>query len=118
MGTNYYAINKRIDNIEDLDLGLHIGKNSCGWVFNFEAHSNPELKSIQNYKDYLKEKFIYDEYAREIPYKEFWEIVESSKESFNSRDPYVLTDEEEPFRHAWYNEWVDEGFAFSEAEFV
>lgn len=115
MGTNYYVLNKRINNMEDLDSGLHIGKNSCGWVFHFEARYKPKLKTVQDYKSYLKEGYIYNEYGTELTYDEFWEVVESSKELFNGEPPYVLADPNYPHESPYGYE--DEGFAFSEGDF-
>ena len=114
MGTNYYWFKEEPDEKEDVLTGLHIGKNSCGWVFNFEAHSSPKLRTVQDYREFLKEGYIYDEYAREISYNEFWDIVESSKELFNGEPPYVLVDPNYPHEPYGYE---DEGFAFSEGDF-
>ena len=39
MGTNYYHYKEKIkESNENSNEGLHIGKNSWGWVFHFEAH--------------------------------------------------------------------------------
>lgn len=114
MGTNYYWFKEEPDEKEDVSAGLHIGKNSCGWVFNFEAHSHPKLKMLQDYKEFLKEGFIYNEYGDDISYDEFLSILEYSKEPFNGRPPYILVDPDYP--HEPY-EYEDEGFAFSEGDF-
>ena len=116
MGTNFYAFNERITEGTDLHEGLHIGKNSGGWVFNFQAHEN--LRTVKDYKDFLRDKVIYDEYEREIPYNEFWVIVEYSKEEDHFGVPYSYSNppSDEP-RSKWYNEWEDEGYMFTETEF-
>lgn len=116
MGSNYYAFDERITETTDFNEGLHIGKNSCGWVFHFESHYKPKLKTVQDYREFLKEKVIYDEYDREISYEEFWSIVEDSKKLFNGSPPYVLIDPNYPNDYT-RDSWVDEGFAFTESEF-
>ena len=117
MGTNYYWFPDIIKESTPVDRGLHIGKNSCGWVFQFEAHSNPLLKTVKQYREFLKEGVIYDEYEREISTSEFWEIVEDSKLPFNGREPYVLEDPNYPRRILSIIEWEDEGYAFMKGDF-
>ena len=111
MGTNYYAFNERITEGTEVDSGLHIGKDSAGWVFNFQAHEN--LKTVKEYKEFLKNKVIYDEYGREIPYNEFWVIVAYSK----SEDCYSCSNLSSEVMFEWLNEWEDEGYTFTDVEF-
>ena len=61
MGTNFYAFNERITEGTDLHEGLHIGKNSGGWVFNFQAYSN--LRTAEDFRNFLKDKVIYDKHS-------------------------------------------------------
>ena len=88
MGTNYYLYRSRAEAELELD-GFHIGKNSAGWVFHFEAHEYPTLKTVQDYKEFLKEGFIYNEYDEEVSYKKFWEIVKYSKGNYYGK-PHIL----------------------------
>ena len=115
MGTNFYLHFHRSD-VELGKEGIHIGKNSCGWVFHFEAHNNPCLKTVKDMKAFTKLGFIYDEYEVEHTYEGFWDIVARSKESFNGRAPYVLEDPEHP-EPPIFPSWEDEGFAFTEGDF-
>ena len=120
MGCNYYAFDEEMKETEFCENGLHIGKNSWGWVFHFEAHSKPELKTVEQYREYLKDKFIYDEYDRLVFYDEFWEMVEETKEPMpDGREKYVLRDptEEPSFITSELPMWEDEGFGFTEWEF-
>lgn len=116
MGTNYHAFDKRVQEDVNLHEGLHIGKNSGGWVFNFQAYSN--LRTAEDYRNFLRDKIIYDEYYREVPVEEFWSIVESSKEEDHFGKPWSYSNppDDEPGQR-WYNEWEDEGYTFTEAEF-
>lgn len=112
IGTNFYLYFHRSD--VKLGRGKHIGKNSCGWVFHFEADN--KLKTVEAMKEFTKTGYIYDEYGREIPYNEFWDIVESSKEPFNGRPPYILVDPDYP-NDTCSDSWEDEGFAFTQSNF-
>lgn len=118
MGTNYHWFPEEIKGGTYVDSGLHLGKNSAGWVFQFEAHSEPCLKTVEQFREFTKKGVIYDEYDREISYEEFWQIVEESKEPYYGREPYVLEDPNYPHSSIeGIPQWVDEGFAFTESEF-
>lgn len=88
MGTNYYWIKNPCPTCGHGET-LHIGKASCGWAFNFQAHID-----IRSYNDWLKifeeEKgIIQDEYSQIISVEEFKNIVElKRKESKNYADLY------------------------------
>ena len=117
IGTNYYLCFKRDPSEENIDSGLHIGKNSAGWVFCFQAHNKPEIKTVRTWKKLTKAGFIYNEYGEELTYDDFWyDIVAGSKEDYYGRKPYVLNDPEHPEPHL-FGSWEDEGFAFSEGDF-
>ena len=118
MGTNYYVFDERITEETNVDSGLHIGKNSAGWGFNFEAHKG--LRTVKAYKKFLKGKVIYNEYDDEIPYDEFWDIVKDSKEKdYYGRRPYSYSnpDPNSSSCRNYYTEWEDEGYMFTSVEF-
>ena len=116
MGTNYFLHFSRND-VERGIEGVHIGKQSCGWVFHFQAHNNPKIRSVQNMKAFTKLGFIYDEYEKEYTYEEFWKMVEHSKDLYiDGSSPYILCDPEYP-EEVIPNSWEDEGLAFSEGDF-
>lgn len=70
MGTNYYA--------EDGEEKVHIGKLSVGWEFMFHASENGP-QSWQDWKVYLHEKKIVDEYEKKVSFRDFIRLVESTK---------------------------------------
>ena len=112
MGTNYYLHNKRIKSEEDYCSDFHIGKMSCGWVFNFQAQKG-KAETLAQMKKYPKNRFIYDEYGREHTYKEFWDMVEKSKEPYEDGSlPKGTTKEGRR-----YGDYESEGFVFSPYEF-
>jgi len=92
MGTNYYAKieeNKceccnRADTYK-----IHIGKKSWGWSFNFRGYRkglyddqwksgevDVDLTSWREYKEYLADKQIVDEYGDIVSFDEFVKLVE------------------------------------------
>lgn len=107
MGTNYYAYK-----IYPTDP-QHIGKNSWGWVFHFQATST--IKSVSQMKDYLKDKVIYNEYEEQVSHEEFWKIVEETRNPMpNGQPKYILTDgTHEPF----YTDFEESGYAWSITDF-
>lgn len=115
MGTNYYLYNDR-NRAERETEDFHIGKSSCGWVFHFESHNKPEIKTVEAMREYTKLGFIYDEYGVEHTYADFWRRVENTKKAYCGRKPYVLDDPENPEPHL-FKRWEDEGYCFSEGEF-
>ena len=100
-----------------VEAGLHIGKLSGGWVFHFRAYAKPKLKTVQDYREFLKEGVIYNEYDEEIPYEEFWKLVEESLKSdpWDPEPPYSF--DNLPDDISTYiigvKEWMDEGFMFT-----
>lgn len=122
MGTNYYHFKEKIKEGDFPEGGLHIGKNSAGWVFHFEAHEYPRLKTAQDYQEFLKEGVIYNEYDEEVSYEEFWKIVEESKEDYYGKPPYDFENLPEDgntssFPLIGIAEWMDEGFMFTANDF-
>jgi len=96
MGTNYnYHINV-CEHCKRSEQSFHIGKNSAGWTFSFQAYYevrspdiNGEIIPIQSFSDW-KNFFnsvpgeIRDEYNEVISVKDFIELVESKKtEKYN-----------------------------------
>lgn len=118
MGTNFYWFMDRLGPEDTVDRGLHIGKNSAGWVFHFQAHAYPLLKNVKQYEEFLKEGIIYDEYGEEYSYEEFWEVV---RETLNSEDipPYSFKNLPEEERHYSLNaqEWMNKGYMFTLGDF-
>ena len=115
MGTNFYLHFHRSD-IENGIEGFHIGKRSAGWVFHFEAHDKPVVKTVSAMRALTKLGFIYDEYDREYTYEQFWQEVEDTKKPWFGKAPYVLEDLENP-EPLLFPCWEDEGFAFTEGDF-
>ena len=120
MGTNFYYFQEQAKDATFVDEGLHIGKLSAGWVFHFEAHINPELKTVEAYREFLKNGVIYDEYNRRITYEEFWKLVESSLEADlgDTEPPHSFDNLPEDSIHLISTEdWMDGGFMFTESNF-
>lgn len=82
MGTNYYVAPKPCSHCGNSPEPIHIGKSSAGWTFTF--HAVEGISSFEDWKEYLADKIIVDEYWREISLQDFIQLVESKKgEKFN-----------------------------------
>ena len=120
MGTNFYYFSEKITNSVFEEGGMHIGKLSAGWVFNFQAYENPKLKTVQDYKEFLKSGVIYNEYEEEVSYRDFWELVEDSlkPDPCDSEPPKSFDNLPEDSIHPInIEEWMDEGCMFTENDF-
>ena len=119
MGTNYHWAKNKVAEGEVPETDLHIGKNSWGWVFHFQAYPRQNLTTVEAWKEKTKEGYIYDEYDRLISYNDFWDIVYETLEPMPDGSPkYVLYDpEEQPAFIPDLGEWTDSGFAFMNSDF-
>jgi len=79
MGTNYYVAKNKCECCKRFDEEYHIGKSSYGWAFSFRGYSGNKLTSWVNWKEFLKNERIVDEYGEEMPYEAFCEMIESYK---------------------------------------
>lgn len=87
MGRNFY--------IREYECGkcgryeeVHLGKSSGGWEFAFQYNGGRYYKNIEELREWLKDKQILDESGCEIPYKEFWSLVESKKGGLSHTKEY------------------------------
>lgn len=81
MGTNYYVETNKCECCNRSDR-LHIGKASEGWSFMFRSHDDVNsyvLKSWHDWKTFLKDKHIVDEYGHEIAYVHLVTMIEHWK---------------------------------------
>lgn len=118
MGTNFYWFKEEINpEVVDVCSGLHIGKCSCGWVFNFQVHKDKLLTTYHQYKEFTKNGIIYNEYGDLIPYNEFWEMVDSTKEKEDGREPLTLLNNPERSMISSINEYMNNGFMFTDCDF-
>jgi hypothetical protein len=85
MGTNYYYTNfKKCDCCGHVDQEeMHVGKSSIGWRFHFDLTAFTDPK---NWKEELKNKYLYDEYDREISYNEFLTLVEAKQSTMTNEE--------------------------------
>lgn len=78
MGTNYYSKRKRII-FMPAGHSVHIGKKSSGWKFLFHLHKG-YYKDYKTLIEWLRHRYIYDEYGRRVTLKEFERIVKESQD--------------------------------------
>jgi hypothetical protein len=76
MSTNYYVKQTTCDHCGHTPEEAHIGKNSAGWEFVFQA--TEKCRCYEDWCDSLQNKIIVDEYGREVSFEEFYRIVQNS----------------------------------------
>jgi len=120
MGTNYY---QRTDICESCGRykEKHIGKSSVGWQFCFRGYDGEEQPLISSFEDWKKELEvdgkIFDEYGRELTFKEFIELVESMKTALSNHYDHCMK-EAKNRSYDMSRNWKDnEGFSFMGYEF-
>lgn len=129
MGTNYYVKENHCDHCDRYDQTYHIGKSSWGWSFSFRGYRHtvaPQpLTSWVEWKHFLKDKAIVDEYGTDVNYDEFCTMIETEKSP-----GYINTNGKRNLQHneegrggprPWFHperDWDDEdGYSFSSREF-
>lgn len=119
MGTNYYLVTNNCECCKRRDL-VHIGKRSLGWQFSFHGpvQQFPDLRSWENWKAFLANQLIVDEYDTEIPFEQFVLIVECSKFGRNHFDACTESFSDWEERAGKGIDWKDDkGWSFSSGEF-
>lgn len=125
MGTNYYAVETVCECCGRYDKEYHIGKSSHGWAFSFRGYRHDRLISWRNWKEFLKNKIIMNEYGERIEYDEFVKMIETYKSpGYMREDGHINLQHNEQGRidnHPWFNsdyDWDDEdGYSFCTREF-
>lgn len=103
MGTNYYVINK--------EKKYHIGKQSCGWKFLFEARKS--VRSIDDMKHFIGSNPIIDEYANVYGKKAFFDMVTKTNANTDLLDHTI-----EATKSGYEGYFTDrKGFNFANHEF-
>jgi len=128
MGTNYYVASNHCECCDRYDEEYHIGKSSGGWAFSFHGYRAERLVSWKQWKEFLKDRIIMDEYRERIDYDWFVQYIEGQKSpdfvNGSGRKNQLHNDEgrkPNKYGHTWFNpeyDWDDEdGYSFSEREF-
>ena len=128
MGTNYYVASNHCECCDRYDEEYHIGKSSYGWAFSFHGYRAERLVSWKQWKEFLKDKIIMDEYRERIDYDWFVEYIEKEKSpnfiNGSGRKNQIHNDEgrkSDKNGYTWFNpeyDWDDEdGYSFSSREF-
>lgn len=116
MGTKYY-LNTICPTCGHHMRRYYIGKNSWGWVFHFQEIHTPyvNVTNLQGMKEITEMGVITDEYEREIPYDEFWKIVEKTKEPMPDGSPKHITHDDYGPENSFC--WEKDGYAWSSMDF-
>lgn len=119
MGTNYYTVENYCNHCNQYKEDLHIGKDSYGWCFSFRGYKYGGPISWQQWKEYLKDKLILNEYGEKVSYDSFVELIEKHKSPSNPASRYHHNDEGK--KKGWFNseyDWDDEdGYPFCSRAF-
>lgn len=131
MGTNYYVATNHCECCSRYDKEYHIGKSSMGWAFSFRGYRPERLVSWKQWKEFLKDKVIMDEYGERMTYDSFVDMIETHKAPGyinpqtgrkNLQHNDSMKNDKYYFKyHFGFDpdiEWDDEdGYAFSSREF-
>jgi hypothetical protein len=125
MGTNYYVAKNLCECCNRYDEEYHIGKASWGWAFAFQGYPYEKLTSWKQWKEFLKDKIIKDEYGDRIDYDWLVLMIEKEKSpgSVRADGHKNLSHNEEgksgdrPYFNPEYD-WDDEdGYSFTSRHF-
>lgn len=85
MGTNYYTVQKKPSLRSEIK---HIGKSSAGWKFNFQGYESDNIKSVEDWKNYIKanDLVIINEYDEKVSFEDFFKLVEEKQKENNAED--------------------------------
>lgn len=126
MGTNYYLHRRCPNACEHCALEaepLHIGKNSWGWTFGFQAHPSLGITRRTDWEAAIADGgTIVNEYDEEVAPEDFWTLVEDSrKPRADGGDPLIRYGRETPLREFVYRDegaYLDpDGWDFTMTEF-
>lgn len=93
MGTNFYYQEPISLNSFIYLHPVHIGKSSCGWMFGLRTDKELNLLTWNDWKAFLKDKTIVDEYDNEWTFEDFCQKVENRPKDWkrHSRIGYCLS---------------------------
>lgn len=126
MGTNYYVATNHCECCKRYDEEFHIGKSSMGWAFSFRGYPTFALESWKQWKEFLKDKTIMDEYGDNMTYDSFVDMIETYKSPgyinpHTGRKNQQHNEAGKKDKYPWFNpeyDWDDEdGYAFCSREF-
>ena len=126
MGTNYYVAENKCECCNRYDEKYHIGKQSYGWAFTFRGYKYDGLVSWQDWKEFLRDQIIMNEYGDQVPYKDFVEMVETWGSPTYVRENDGVrrqnrTHNDEGRKSGWFrpeHDWDDQdGYSFGDTYF-
>lgn len=91
MGTNYYARINTCPTCHRPEEEIHLGKSSMGWQFLFAYNGGDYYKDVDELKEWLKGKTIFDEYDRAVSHDDFWSLIEAKQATVNPSDGHFIT---------------------------
>lgn len=93
MGTNYYVSTGKQEKVicdcgfeHLIEEKLHIGKYSCGWKFCLHIIPEKGINELSDWKPFLKNGTIKDEYDREVDYDTMIDLITNIKYEYHSNE--------------------------------
>ncbi len=117
MGTNYYVEKNKCDCCGRSDREYHIGKSSIGWCFCFQAYPWIKLSTWKDWKEFLLDQNIIDEYGHRVGYDEFVAMVEGFKSPKNNKYQHNVESKKSGNYNTEYDWDDDDGYPFTTREF-
>jgi len=114
MGTNYYAKKEPCPTCGHAPESIHLGKSSMGWQFSFQYNGGRYYKNVEEMREWLKDKSIFDEYGEKLSHEEFWKIV-AAKQKPEFKNHAQQCRKEKSF--GYLREMVIDGYSFTDANF-
>lgn len=88
MGTNYYATLPPCPHCGRTDERVHIGKSSAGWCFSLQTHTSLGINTLDDWKRYLADKVITDEYGVNCTIDDLLTVITDRKWCKREDDPF------------------------------
>jgi len=99
MGTNYYVKSDICEKCGRGDEDLHIGKSSTGWCFGLKVYPDMNIHNLDDWKKYLKDKKVFDEYDDFILLDDLMSVITDRK--------WIGTNNYRDKKPLGYNSWVE-----------
>ena len=108
MGTSYYANINTCPTCKRPEDKIHLGKSSFGWKFSFQYNAGLYYKNVQEMREWMKDKDIYDEYGEKTTHDEFWKMVKEKQPKGKSHAVECPSE----------RDFVIDGYSFSDIYFT
>jgi hypothetical protein len=85
MGTNYYIRNNMCKECWRCEEEIHLWKSSWGWDFCFQYNGGKYYTNYEEFKKFLTNKVIFDEYSNKWGIDEFLFLIEEKRKKYGKK---------------------------------